>query len=169
MKKYMGLIVLVALGCTSLLAVKAAPNEKQKAGSTASLNEAQLGQLDKRLADRIAEQQELLAMVERLLNMDFQGKAGERGKAANVLSGVARPTPAPANIKAEPKAPPPPWWLAYKPQMTYLSGNDRYAVINAKLVATGQALGDGVVVDNIDDASVVLRRDREIHTYLLKK
>jgi hypothetical protein len=168
MKKYLGLAVLVALGCTTVLAVKAAPNEKQRQGS-ANLSEAQLGQLDKRLADRIAEQQELMAMVERLLNMNFQGKANERAKSANVLSGGARPPAAPILVKGAPKAPPPPWWSSYKPQMTYLSGNDRYAVINGKMVTGGQSLGDGVTVESIDDAAVSLRRAKELHTYQLKK
>jgi hypothetical protein len=168
MKKYMGLVVLVALGCTTLIAVKAAPNEK-KSGNNATLSEAQLSQLDKRLADRIAEQQELMAMVERMLNMNFQGKAGERAKSANVLSGGARQPVAPILVKGAAKPPPPPWWAGYKPQMTYLSGSDRYAVVNGKMVVGGQSLGDGVTVESIDDSAVSLRRAKDLHTYQLKK
>jgi hypothetical protein len=168
MKKFLGLTVLVALACTTVLAVKAAPNEK-KPGNPANLSEAQLSQLDKRLADRIAEQQELMTMVERMLNMNFQGKANERAKSANVLSGGARPAAAPILVKGAAKPPPPPWWQSFRPQMTYLSGNDRSAVINGKMVVSGQNLGDGVVVESIDDAAVSLRRAKELHTYQLKK
>jgi hypothetical protein len=63
----------------------------------------------------------------------------------------------------------PPWWLDYKTQMVYVSGNDRYAVVNGKMVLPGQALGQDVVVDLIAADQVVLRRGTEHHTYSVAK
>ena len=174
MKKYMGLIVLVALASTSFLAVRAAPDDRL-GRKGAGANEAQIGQLDKKLSERIVEQQELLDIVERLLGMNFAQKILNSPEVNNILSGRAKPAPVPVPkpvAKAVPtKAvePPPPWWLSYKPQMVYLSGSDRYVVVNGKMLKIGQTLGNDVVVDKIEGDAVVLRSGSEVHTYLLKK
>jgi hypothetical protein len=178
MKKYMGLIVLVALACTSLLAVKAAPDGKQLAGRKgAGASESQISQLDKRLNDRIIDQQALLAMVEKLLGQSSSQQPVVGPAADNVLSGQAKPLAPPVvhHAAVVPVAVPPkpteplPWWQAYKPQMVYLSGNDRYAVVNGKMVMSGQTLEKDVSVDRIDDDAVVLRMGTDQHTYSLKK
>lgn len=176
MKKYLGLIVLAALAGTAVLVVNAAPSDKQ-ARSSNTVSDAQISQLDKRLGERVVEQQELLAMVEKLLRMDYAQKALQSPDNGNVLSGKAKPPAAPvapagatvAKAKAVEPPPPPPWWLSYKPQMVYMSGNDHYAVVNGKMRMTGQSLGDDVVVDKIEDDLVVLRQGREHHTFFLKK
>ncbi|MFZ4480730.1 MAG: hypothetical protein ACOYNZ_12645 [Rhodoferax sp.] len=174
MKKYTGLMVLLALASSCLLAVKAAPDDKtgRKGGGA---NEAQIGQLDKRLSERIVEQQELLAMVEKLLGANFTQKVLGSADVPSTLSGQAKPAVAPAPLavtKAVPaKAvePPPPWWLSYRPQMIYMSGNDHYVVVNGKMLTTGQTLGNEVMVDRISDDAVVLRQGTDIHTYQLRK
>lgn len=177
MKKYTGLIVLAALASTSLLAVKAAPDGKQLLGSKgAGANDSQISQLDKRLNDRIVDQQALLAMVEKLLGQSSTQRPAAVAAIENVLSGQPKPPPPPVVQHAAvappalPKpAEPQPWWQAYKPQMVYLSGNDRYAVVNGKMVMSGQAVEKDVSVDRIDDDAVVLRLGTEQHTYSLKK
>jgi hypothetical protein len=180
MKKYMGLVVLVALTCTSLLAVKAAPDGTQPVGRKgAGANDSQISQLDKRLNERIVDQQALLAMVEKLLGQSPAQQSTPGAAVENVLSGQARP-PAPpppvvqhtvvARATVPPKpAQPQPWWQAYKPQMVYLSGSDRYAVVNGKMATIGQTLEKDVSVERIEDDAVVLRLGLEHHTYLLKK
>ena len=172
-KKYTGLIVLAALAASSVLVVKAAPDEKyQGRKAAAGISETQIGQLDKRLSDRITEQQDLLSMVEKLLRRDFLQKTEDRAQATNVLSGQTKPaepavvTPA---AKATVKVVEAPWWLDYKPQMVYLSGADRYAVVNGKMYTNGQTMGKDVVVEKIEDDAVVLRLGSEKHTYFLKK
>lgn len=175
MKKYIGLILLAALASATLLAAKAAPDDKQRAKGSA-INESQISQLDKRLSERIAEQQQLLAMVEKILGINFTHKDTGAVELGNILSGQAKPPPAPpaptpiatvAPVKVA--EPPPPWWQSYRPKMVYLSGNDRYAVVNGKMVTSGQTLGNDVVVDKIEDEAVVLRLGTESHTYPLKK
>ncbi len=176
MKKYLGLIVLTALAGTTVLAVNATPSDKQ-ARSSNTVSDAQISQLDKRLGERIVEQQELLAMVEKLLKMDYAQKVLQSPEMGNILSGRAKPpaqSAAPAAVKgvktkAAAPPPPPPWWLPYKPQMVYLSGEDRYVVVNGKMRMTGQTLGDDVVVDKIEDDLVVLRLGSEHHSFFLKK
>jgi hypothetical protein len=127
------------------------------------------------LSERIIEQQELLDMVEKLLGMNFAQKILNSAEASAILSGKAKPAAAPVPVAvakvvpAKAAEPPPPWWLSYKPQMVYLSGNDRYAVVNGKMLTSGQSLGNDVVVDKIEDDAVVLRSGTEVHTYLLKK
>jgi hypothetical protein len=172
-KKYTGLIVLSALVSTSFLAVKAAPDERGWDRKVAGGSESQIGQLDKALSVRIDEQNELLSLVEKLLKRDFQQSQQERSSAANVLSGQAKPT-APKVIRVPQakvinKAVEPPWWQEYKPQMVYLSGNDRYAVISGKMYLTGQILSKGVLISSIEEDSVVLRFGGETHSYPLKK
>jgi hypothetical protein len=168
MKKYTALVLLAALAAASAVAVKAAPGDGSLRNG-ASVNEAQIGTLEKRLSQRVAEQQELLWMVERMLKISFQEKlAVERG----LLSGTARVAAAPvapAGVRAAGPVVTPPWWLDYKAQMVYVSGNDRYAVVNGKMVLPGQALGQDVVVDRIAADQVVLRRGAEHHTYSLAK
>jgi hypothetical protein len=168
MKKYTALVLLATLAGASAVAVKAAPGDGSLRNG-APVNEAQIGTLDKRLSERVAEQQELLRMVERMLKISFQEKLGvERG----LLSGTARPAAAPVApgvARAASAVAPPPWWLDYKAQMVYVSGNDRYAVVNGKMVLPGQALGQDVVVDGIAADQVVLRRGTEHHTYSLAK
>lgn len=175
MKKYLGLIVLAALAGTTVLAVNAAQGDKQTRSSN-TVSDAQISQLDKRLGERVVEQQELLAMVEKLLRMDFAQKIMDSPDGSNILSGRAKPPAPPAApvgaTVATAKAvapPPPPWWQSYKPQMVYMSGDERYAVVNGKMRMTGQSLGDEVVVDKIEDDLVVLRQGSEHHTYFLKK
>jgi hypothetical protein len=168
MKKYTALFLLAALAGASAVAVKAAPGDASAPRGVA-VNEAQVGALDKRLAERVVEQQELLDMVQRMLAISFQQKLGEE---RNVLSGSARPAAAAvAPVAARPVAPvvTPPWWLDYKPQMVYLAGSDRYAVVNGKMVLPGQSLGQDVVVDRVAADQVVLRRGSEHHTYLLNR
>lgn len=172
MKKHTGLIVLIALGATSCLSVKAVPDERYQGRNGGDASEAQISQLDKRLSERIVEQQDLLAMVEKLLSRDFQQKTQERDQAANILSGDAKPpVPSVAVVAIRPtvKAVEAPWWSDYKPQMVYLAGNDRYAVVNGKMYLTGQTLGKEIFVDKIENDTVVLRLDREQHTYFLTK
>lgn len=180
MKKYMGLIILVALASSSLMAVKAAPDGKQPTGRKgAGGNDSQISQLDKRLNERIVDQQALLSMVEKLLGQYSTQQPIATPAVDNVLSGQPKPSAAPQPVvqraaivpaAVPPKpVPPPPWWQAYKPQMVYLSGNDRYAVVNGKMVMSGQTLEKDVLVDRIDDDAVVLRMGTEHHTYLLKK
>lgn len=172
MKKYLGLIVLVALLSSSFLAVRAAPDD-QRNRKGGAVNDAQIGQLDKRLSERIIEQQELLAMVEKLLGMNFAQKVLSSPEADNILSGRNKAPVAPVAVaKTAPvpvASPPPPWWQSYRTQMVYLSGNDRYAVVNGKMFVVGQTLGNDVVVDKIEDDAVVLRHGTEHHTYFLKK
>lgn len=172
MKKYTGLMVLTALVVTSFLAVKAAPDERYQGRKGGDASETQIAQLDKRLNERIGEQQELLAMVEKLLRSDFQQKTMERDQAANILSGQAKP-PAPIAVVAAVRVPvkviEAVWWEEYKPQMVYLSGNDRYAVVNGKMYMNQQTLGKDVFVDKIEDDSIVLRLGQQYHTYSLKK
>ena len=172
MKKYTGLMVLTALGVTSFLAVKAAPDERNQGRKGGDTNETQISQLDKRLNDRIVEQQDLLAMVEKLLRSDFQQKTLARDQAANTLSGKAKPPlpviAAPA-AKVTVKTVEAAWWEEYKLQMVYLSGADRYAVVNNKMYMTEQSLGKDVFVDRIQDDSIVLRLGQKYHTYSLKK
>ena len=172
MNKYTGLIVLTALAASSFLAVKAAPDERYQGRKAAGVSESQIGQLDKRLSERIVEQQDLLAMVEKLLGLDFQQKAQDRVQATNILSGQAKPpvqVVVAAAVKTTVKAVEAPWWLDYKPQMVYVSGTDRYAVVNGKMYMNSQTLGKDVVVDKIEDDAVVLRLGSEHHTYFLKK
>jgi len=172
MKKYTGLIVLTALAASSVLVVKAAPDERYQGRKATGISETQIGQLDKRLSERIVEQQELLAMVEKLLGRDLRQKTEERSLATNVLSGQAKPSVPTVMAKAVipvVKAAEAPWWQEYRPQMVYLSGGDRYAVVNGKMYLDGQSLGKDVVIDKIELDSVVLRQGREHHTYFLKK
>jgi len=172
MKKYTGLIVLTALVVTSFLAVKAAPDERYQGRKAGDANESQIAQLDKRLSERIVEQQDLLAMVEKLLRSDFHQKTPDRNQAVNSLSGTAKP-PSPvvalAAVKPAVKAVEAPWWEDYKPQMVYLSGSDRYAVVNGKLYTTQQTLGKDVFVDRIENDFIVLRLGQQHHIYSLKK
>lgn len=173
MKKYLGLIVLTALAGTAVLAVNAAPSDKQ-ARSSNTVSDAQISQLDKRLGERVIEQQELLVMVEKLLRMDYVQKVLESPDGGNVLSGRVKP-PAPPVAPAGAKAvkavapPPPPWWLSYTPQMVYVSNTERYAVVNGKMFMIGQTLGNDVLIDKIEDDLVVLRQGNEHHTFFLKK
>ena len=174
MKKYTGLIVLAALVSTSFLAVKAAPDDRRWDRKVTGGSESQIGQLDKTLSARIDEQQALLAMVEKLLKRDLQQSQQERPAEPNVLSGQAKP-PAPLVApvtmvkKVQDKAVEAPWWQEYKPQMVYLSGNDRYAVISGKMYLSGQPLGKGVVVASIEEDAVVLQYAGETHAFPLKK
>ena len=174
MKKYTGLIVLATLVSTSFLAVKAAPDDRRWDRKATGGSESQIGQLDKALSARIDEQQELLSMVEKLLKKDLQQSQQERSAESNVLSGQAKP-PAPTVVpvatvkKVQDKAVEPPWWQDYKPQMVYLSGNDRYAVINGKMYLSGQPLDKGVLVASIEADAVVLKYAGETHTYQLQK
>lgn len=173
MKKYTGLIVLAALVSTSFLAVKAAPDERNWDRKGTGGSDSQLGQLDKVLSARIDEQKELLLMVEKLLKRASQQVQQERVAEPNVLSGQAKP-PVPAIVpvasaKMQNKAVDIPWWQEYKPQMVYLAGNDRYAVISGKMYLSGQSLGKGVVVASIEEDAVVLQYASERHTYALKK
>ena len=174
MKKYTSLIALAALVGTSALAVKAAPNNSAD-NTRSGADSAQIGQLDKRLSERIAEQQELMGLVERLLHISYPARIGE-GDARHgggALSGQpkppAPPTPAPAAAKVAPPAPQAPWWQDYQAQMVYLSGNDRYAVVNGKMLTVGQTLDNSVVVERIEADLVALRQGKEVHTFLLKK
>jgi hypothetical protein len=176
MKKYMGLILLAGLAAGVALAVKAAPDGRQAGRDGGTVGDAQIGQLDKRLSDRIVEQQELMTLVEKLLHLNFQQREMDRSTAANVLSGQAKPPapppPAPqvakkADTAAAPVAPP--WWTDYKPQMVYGSSTERYAVVNGKMVRRGQTLGKDVMVDGIEEDSVVLRLGTETHSFSLKK
>jgi hypothetical protein len=172
MKKYIGLIILVAMAASSFLAVKAAPDGQNSSRIGSGANDVQISQLDKRLNDRIVEQQELLQMVERLLGMNFQPKPQNTNQASGLLSGVAQPSVPNATAgKAKPaeKVIEPPWWLDYKPQMVYVSVSERYAVVNGKMYVTGQTLGSDVHLDKIEDDIVVLRQGTEHHTYFLKK
>jgi hypothetical protein len=170
MKKYRALVLVAALAGASAVAVRAAPGDA-RIPSGVPVNEVQIGTLDKRLSERVAEQQELLGMVQRMLTISFQEKLGvERG----LLSGTARPAAPPVAVAvvhaaAAPLVAPPPWWLDYKAQMIYVSGNDRYAVVNGRMVLPGQALDPQVVVERIGADRVVLRRGAEQHTYLLAK
>lgn len=169
MKKYTGLIVLASLAATSLLAVRAAPDDKQWSRKGTGVSESQIGQLDKRLSERITEQQELLAIVEKLLSKDFQQKIQEPVSVGNVLSGQVKPVASLVVAKMTVKAAEPPWWQDLKPQMVYLSGNDRYAVVNGKMYTHGQTLGKDIVLDSIEDDAVVFSLKGERHTYVLKK
>ena len=168
MKKYTALILLAALAGASAVAVKAAPDEGSLRHG-GQVDGAQIGALDKRLSERVAEQQELLWMVERMLSISFQERSAvERG----LLSGAARPAVMPVAPTVVRAAVPPavaPWWQDYKAQMVYVSGNDRYAVVNGKMVLPGQALAPDIVVDRIGADQVVLRRGAEQHVIVLAK
>lgn len=172
MNKYKGLVVLAALAGACAVAVEAAPGEPAGNHRNAGTGEAQIGQLGKRLAERVAEQQELLDLAERLLGIGQPKRGADGTGRGGVLSGQPRPAaPAPEPVKVEraPVATPAPWWQGYRPQMVYLSGNDRYAVVNGRMLLRGQTLEKDVVVEGIEDDAVVLRRGKELHTYFLKK
>ena len=175
MKKYTGLMVLAALMLTSFLAVKAAPNDRRSGRMPGDFSDAQIAQLDKRLNERVVEQQELLTMLEKMLHIDFQHEAPNRERMGSILSGQAKPPVLAARAVAVLAAPVPgkvtqaPWWEQYKPQMVYVSGSDRYAVVNNKMYTHNQSIGKEVFVDRIDDDSIVLRLGEQVHTYPLKK
>lgn len=174
MKKYLGLILLTALASSSVLAVKLSPDARQS-GRNLSDSEVQIAQLDKRLSERTAEQMELLELAQKLLGMNFQQKTQDQAAAANVLSGQGKPPSVvakPVAVATSKAVAPPveqPWWQVYKPQMTYMSGKDRFAVINNKMYTLGQELIKGTVVEAIEDDAVVLRMGSESHTFALKK
>lgn len=175
MNKYTSLIVLSALAATTTLAVKAAPSDANSNRQGTGAQETQIGQLDKRLSERIREQQELLGMVERLLGMNYASSEAESGRrSGGLLSGAPKP-PAPpviAPVVSKAVVPAPvlaPWWTEYKLQMVYMSGQERYAVVNGKMLTLGQTVDKDVVLQRVEDDLVVLRQGRESHTYLLKK
>lgn len=172
MKKYLGVYVLGALLCASVVAVASAPRDSAGALSSSRLGVEQLSQLDARLNQKIAEQQELMRIVERLLQISATQNQAAASVSPTPLSGtprlpaVVRAAPAPAAV-VPPVAPP--WWVSYKLQLVYWSGDSAEAVINGKMYRKGQALGNEVWVENIESGSVVLARGSERHTYWLNK
>lgn len=166
--KYTGLVLLATLATSTTMAVKATPWGAD-AKPLDDRIDVQVAQLDKRLQERIEQQTELLNLVERLLKADsrIQGNISE---APSTLAGAA-PMPV-QTVKTTPASPPPataPWWTQYQPKMVYVSPTTRYTVINGQMFNAGQSPGEGVLVDVIDQDTVVLRRGAERHTYLLEK
>lgn len=166
MKKYGGLLLLGALAGSVLFTFKASAGDAGTRAGQAGIGAAGLSVLEQRLASRMDEQKELLAIAQRLLGVEFQ--QGER--AVPALSGTLKPQlppPQPAAVATTAKPAAPPWWSGYRVSMAYLSGGDSYAVINGKLAAPGQALQGTVQVERIEQDAVVLRNGGETHAFSL--
>ena len=171
MKKYSGLGLLLALMLSSLVAYKASAGSAEAGLTRADLTDGQLRVLDQRLDARIDEQKQLMALIQKLVEMDYQDKAAQRPAGA-ALSGPPKAAAAPVRAVAKKPAPPPvaaPWWQSFKINMAYTSGNDSYAVVNGKLVGHGQPVGANVVLESVSQDAVVLRQGEDVHTYPLKK
>lgn len=166
--KYASLLALVALLGGGVAASRAVPNEPSAQQSANT--QAQVAQLEKRLTDRIAEQEELMTIVGRLLEITVRQRTDEDAKKAQALSGTLKPASLPAAKPARtPAPPPPPWWTDLNPQMVYMGGDDRYAVVNGKMVRPGESVGNGTTVQAVEGDSVVFRHGSETHTLYLKK
>jgi hypothetical protein len=134
-----------------------------------------VSQLDTRLAAKLAEQQELLGIVQRLLQINASQSGASRAAPGTPLSGATAVAPAPAPSPRATSAPAPavpaaaPWWTSYRLQMVYWSGSSAEAVINGKMYRQGQALDNGVLLESIEAGTVTLTRGPERHTYALNK
>jgi hypothetical protein len=175
MKKYLGLYLLGISLCASVVAVAAVPKDSLGARAEARLGADQIGQLDGKLNEKIAEQQELLRIVQRLLQISAIQNSAAMPATASPLSGKPGLPEGPARAVASAiPAPPaavvaPPWWNSFKLQLVYWSGGSAEAVINGKMYRKGQTIDDGVWVESIESGSVVLARERERHTYWLSR
>lgn len=171
MKKYFGLMLLVALTGSSLFGFKAVAGDTERFRPQAGVGDADLRTLDQRLASRIDEQKELLGVIEKLLGMDFKQQMAQRPPATSAMAGTLAP-PAPprpaAVVAAAVKPAEPAWWSRYRPSMAYVSGADSYAVLNGKLVTLGQTLDGDVLLERVGSDEVVLRHGRESHVFVLK-
>lgn len=169
MKKYFGLMLLVALAGSSLFGFKAVAGDTERFRPQGGVGDADLRTLDQRLASRIDEQKELLGIIEKLLGMDFKQQMAQRPPATSAMAGTLAPPARPAAVAAAPVKPAAPlWWSRYRPSMAYVSGADSYAVLNGKLVTLGQTLDGDVQLERVDSDAVVLRHGRESHTFVLK-
>lgn len=172
MKKYWGIYVLGALACGSVVAVTAVPQDRIGTNGGGRLGSDQVAQLDEKLTQKIAEQQELMRIVQRLLQMNA---------AQSLTASAVSPTPLNGDSKAPeisqverpvvamPKPAEPLWWTSFKLQLVYSSTDSAEAVINGKMYRKGQEVDKGVWVEAIESSSVVLARGRERHTYWLNK
>lgn len=174
MKKYLGIYGMGALLCGSVVALAAAPRDTSATLSQSRLGLEQVSQLDSRLSAKLAEQQELLRIVERLLQINANQSGALRPSPGTPLSGAPAVAPAPSprassSSPAAPAVPAAPWWSSYRLQMVYWSASSAEAVINGKMYRQGQSLDNGVLLESIDAGAVVLAKGPERHTYTLNK
>jgi len=173
MKKFWGLFA-VAFALIALFVSSAGAQTPSPAGSgtvrPAKTPATSLRELDDSLARRVQEQLEFITLLERHLKQS-RGVADERSVGDLVLSRRAPPPAAPvapgpvARPQPAARVEPPaaaetedPWWTRLRLQMVMRSGAAAQAVINDQLVSAGQALADGVMLVEIGEQDVLVRR-----------